>query len=164
MGVTIRGDFSLAQMKKVAESIDGKKVIIGPTGTRNRNLAKIHEYGVTINVTDKMRNFLASQGLHLKKSTTTIHIPERSFIRNGWDSNANEILNRIEGLVADVVHGKSVSHLTDGTGDLVVRALKEYAKDLDSPSLHPFTIERKGSTDPLIDSGGMVGSIDYEVK
>lgn len=164
MGVTIRGDFSLAQMKKVAESIDGKKVIISPTGTRNRNLAKIHEYGVTINVTDKMRNFLASQGLHLKKSTTTIHIPERSFIRNGWDSNANEILNRIEGLVADVVHGKSVSHLTDGTGDLVVRALKEYAKDLDSPSLHPFTIERKGSTDPLIDSGGMVGSIDYEVK
>lgn len=164
MGVTIRGDFNLAEMERIAGSINGKKVIIGPTGTRNRNLAKIHEYGVTINVTDKMRGYLASQGLHLKKSTTTIHIPERSFIRNGWDSNANEILNRIEGLVADVVHGKSVSHLTDGTGDLVVRALKEYAKDLDSPSLHPFTIERKGSTDPLIDSGGMVGSIDYEVK
>lgn len=164
MGVTIRGDFNLAEMERIAGSINGKKVIIGPTGTRNRNLAKIHEYGVTINVTDKMRGYLASQGLHLKKTTTTIHIPERSFIRNGWDSNANEILNRIEGLVADVVHGKSVSHLTDGTGDLVVRALKEYAKDLDSPSLHPFTIERKGSTDPLIDSGGMVGSIDYEVK
>jgi len=164
MGVTIRGDFNLAEMERIAGSINGKKVIIGPTGTRNRNLAKIHEYGVTINVTDKMRGYLASQGLHLKKSTTTIHIPERSFIRNGWDSNANEILNRIERLVADVVHGKSVSHLTDGTGDLVVRALKEYAKDLDSPSLHPFTIERKGSTDPLIDSGGMVGSIDYEVK
>lgn len=164
MGVTIRGDFNLQEMLKVAESINGKTVTTGPRGTRNRNLAKIHEYGVYITVTKKMRNFLASQGLHLRHTTTTIHIPERSFIRNGWDTNANSILNAIEGLVADVVHGKSVAHLTDGTGDLVVRALKDYARDLDNPSLHPFTIERKGSDDPLFESGSMVGSIDYDVK
>lgn len=151
-------------MLEIAESIDGKKVTTGPSGTRNRNLAKIHEYGVNINVTDKMRGFLASQGLHLKKSTTVIRIPERSFIRNGWDSNSNNILNKIEGLVADVVHGRNVSHLTDGTGDLVVRALKDYARDLDSPALNPFTIERKGSSDPLFESGSMVGSINYDVE
>lgn len=164
MAVRLSGDFNLSQLISTAESINGKKVITGPTGTRNRNLAKIHEYGVNINVTDKMRGYLASQGLHLKASTTVIHIPERSFIRNGWDSNANNILNKIEGLVADVIQGASVQTLTDGTGDLVVKALKEYARDLDSPSLHPFTIERKGSDDPLIDSGSMVGSIDYETK
>lgn len=164
MAVRLSGDFNLSQLINTAESINGKKVITGPTGTRNRNLAKIHEYGVNINVTDKMRGYLATQGLHLKASTTVIHIPERSFIRNGWDSNANNILNKIEGLVSDVIKGSSVQVLTDGTGDLVVKALKDYARDLSSPALHPFTIERKGSDDPLIDSGGMVGSIEYEVK
>ena len=164
MAVRLSGDFNLSQLISTAESINGKKVITGPTGTRNRNLAKIHEYGVNINVTDKMRGYLSSQGLHLKASTTVIHIPERSFIRNGWDSNANNILNKIEGLVSDIIKGSNVQVLTNGTGDLVVKALKDYARDLSSPALHPFTIERKGSDDPLIDSGGMVGSIDYEVK
>lgn len=44
-------------------------------------LGAIHEFGATIYVTDKMRKFLGSQGLHLKKETTQIIIPTRSFLR-----------------------------------------------------------------------------------
>lgn len=48
-------------------------------------IAGVHEFGARIQVTDKMRRYLASQGLHLKKSTTHIVIPERSFLRTGTD-------------------------------------------------------------------------------
>ena len=37
-------------------------------------LAIIHEYGLVINVTDKMRKYLAAKGLYLKKSTKVLHI------------------------------------------------------------------------------------------
>ena len=43
----------------------------------NSPVAIIHEWGMTIKVTDKMRGYLASQGFHLKKSTKVITIPAR---------------------------------------------------------------------------------------
>lgn len=47
----------------------------------NAELGAIHEFGATINVTDKMRAFLHTIGIHLKKDTTTVVIPTRSFLR-----------------------------------------------------------------------------------
>lgn len=45
------------------------------------DLGAIHEFGATIPVTKKMRNYLHRQGLHLKKETTSVVIPTRSFLR-----------------------------------------------------------------------------------
>lgn len=53
----------------------------GGTDLTNAELGAIHEFGATITVTDKMRNYLHSQGIHLKKNTTTVVIPTRSFLR-----------------------------------------------------------------------------------
>lgn len=47
----------------------------------NAELGAIHEFGATINVTEKMRAFLHHIGIHLKPETTTIVIPTRSFLR-----------------------------------------------------------------------------------
>ena len=47
----------------------------------NAELGAIHEFGCTITVSDKMRRYLGSQGLHLKKNTVKIIIPTRSFLR-----------------------------------------------------------------------------------
>lgn len=51
------------------------------TGLTNAELGAIHEFGATINVTDKMRNYLHYHGMHLKPETTTVVIPTRSFLR-----------------------------------------------------------------------------------
>lgn len=47
----------------------------------NAELGAVHEFGATINVTQKMRNYLHHLGIHLRKDTTTIVIPTRSFLR-----------------------------------------------------------------------------------
>ena len=39
--------------------------------------------------------------------------------------------------------------------------IKDYARDLDSPPNHPFTVEQKGSSNPLVDTGDMIGGISW---
>ena len=51
------------------------------TDLTNANLGAIHEFGATINVTEKMRNYLHTIGIHLKPDTKKIVIPTRSFLR-----------------------------------------------------------------------------------
>ena len=57
--------------------VEGKEMV---------NIAAVHEFGCTIEVTRKMRVYLHSIGIHLKKDTTHIVIPERSFLRATRDS------------------------------------------------------------------------------
>lgn len=45
------------------------------------HLGAIHEFGATIQVTEKMRAYLHHIGIHLKPETTSVVIPTRSFLR-----------------------------------------------------------------------------------
>lgn len=45
------------------------------------DIAAVHEFGTVIPVTPKMRAYLAAQGLYLRRSTTHIVIPPRSYLR-----------------------------------------------------------------------------------
>lgn len=51
------------------------------TGLTNAELGAIHEFGATIQVTDKMKNYLHYHGIHLRDNTESIVIPTRSFLR-----------------------------------------------------------------------------------
>ncbi len=59
-------------VKKGSRSKSGENLV---------DIAWVHEFGCTIGVTEKMRAYLHSQGVNLKKSTRYIRIPERSFLR-----------------------------------------------------------------------------------
>lgn len=154
----------LPKMEKAAAELDGRKVHVGVFGEQAW-LAGIHEYGCKIEVTDKMRAYLHGQGLHLKKTTEYITIPERAFLRNGYDLNRDSVAGSAERVLPNVLDG---SLATDGflkmVGLILSSDVKDYATALDSPQNHPFTSERKGSSNPLADTGDMIGSITYEVQ
>lgn len=150
----------LPQVSKSLETIKGKSVEVGALEGDHRWLAGIHEYGCNITVTPKMRAFLHSQGLHLSPSTTVIKIPERSFIRTGHDKNVNRIIAQTERALSQVVAGyMSIDDMLDLYGEQMATAIKTYMRDLQTPPNHPFTIEQKGSSNPLIDTGGLLESI-----
>lgn len=163
MGVkhkTIKNDFP--SMKKQCELIDGEGVEVGVLQGEQKWLASIHEYGCDIKVTPKMRVFLHRQGLYLKASTTSIKIPERSFLRTGYDENCNAVLKKAGLMLADVSSGTmSADACIKGVGLELSSKIKDYARDLDSPANHPFTIEQKGSSNPLVDTGDMIGGITW---
>lgn len=56
-----------------------KRGVKNPNNQELVNIAVVHEEGRTIEVTPKMRAYLHSRGLHLKKATTYIRIPARPY-------------------------------------------------------------------------------------
>ena len=153
-------------MQKSAHALKGRAVNVGYLqGGEMAWLASIHEYGCRIKVTDKMRAFLHSQGLHLKATTKEIVIPERSFLRGGWDAHHEAVIKQTDPLIADVTAGKmSADQFCEVVGLLLKSKIQDYAVDLRNPANHPFTVQRKGSSNPLVDSGDMIGALSYEVE
>ena len=138
--------------------------IFAPEGSEEYIIAMVNEYGANITVTDKMRGYLAGKGLHLKRTTTTIKIPERSFIRAGYEANKEGIERMVTGLLPNVIHGRMTPENFYGMiGEYIVGKLHEYVQAFSSPPNHPFTVQQKGSDHPLIDTGRLNQSITYRV-
>lgn len=158
---TSKGD-GFKKMMKELKMLNGSGVEVGVLQGEHKWLAGIHEYGCDIEVTPKMRVFLHTQGLHLKESTTHIHIPERSFLRTGFDTHKDNVAKKAGKMLADVASGKmSAEAVYMGVGTELASKIKDYAVDLGAPGNHPFTTERKGSSNPLVDSGDMIGGISW---
>ena len=149
-----------------ANTLNGKKINVGVLKGDLAWLASIHEYGCNIPVTDEMRAFLHSKGLHLKKSTQYIKIPERSFLRSGHDEHIDEVLKKSDRLLSLVVGGQmSEKEFLNEIGQSLASKIKEYAVELRTPENHPFTIEQKGSSNPLVGKeSSMIEGISYEVE
>lgn len=153
---------NLPKVETSLKTMGGKSVTVGADWA-NAWLAGIHEYGCTITVTPKMRAFLHHQGLHLKESTTVIKIPERSFLRTGHDENINRIIKQTERAIGQVIDGKmSVDDVLDLYGEQMATAIKTYMRNLSTPANHPYTVEQKGSSNPLVDTGQLIESISWQ--
>lgn len=158
---TVKKDL-LEKMQQNAKAVSGTAVEVGVIEGEHQWLAGIHEYGCDIPVTDKMRGWLGAHGLHLSKNTTHIHIPERSFLRAGYDKEGKTVTKHASLILADVAAGKiSPDALFEAVGEDLSSRIKEYATDLNSPGKHPFTLENVASSNPLVDSGDMIGGINW---
>lgn len=167
MGVkvkTVKDDFS--SMERTIKDLSGKKLNVGVLEGESRWLAGIHEYGCTIKITPKMRAWLHRNGLHVKESTTQIVIPERSFLRSGFDEHHEDVLKNAERTLSLVLDGKmSTDQYMKNIGLLLSSKIKAYATALKDPPKHPFTLERHpGHSNPLVMSGDMIEGITWEVE
>lgn len=127
-------------------------------------VASVHEFGVEITVTPKMRAYLHYRGLHLKEETTVIKIPSRPFMRNGLDVFEEQM---------DSVVSVAIEKLFDGTllaagvyeriGIAASWEIKEAMLAMKEPALHPFTRQhrRLESDQPLVDTGGLMQRVTH---
>lgn len=153
----------LTEMKVQLEGMKARNVKVGALQGDQAWLAGIHEYGCDIPVTPKMRAFLHYQGLHLSPNTTHIKIPERSFLRSGHDKNIDRVMQQTNRALSQVLAGKmTVDDMLDLCGQQLATAIKTYMRDLNNPANHPYTVEQKGSSNPLIATGGLVESITWK--
>ena len=93
----------------------------------------------------------------------TQDIPERPFFRQAVEEVAATLQNEIaEALRQDNMNLdiESVNRI----GERAVREVQESITQLADPPNAPATVRRKGSTNPLIDTGFMRGSVTYEVE
>ena len=167
MGVKITWqDFGLDDMLKNSQKLDGKTIEVGyPEPSKEGGVAMIQEYGARIPVTPKMRAFFRSRGVFLSPQKTVIVIPERSFLRAGFDKHQKETLDQAAKMAGHMLAGSiSVEQYLDTVGLLLSSKIKDYAIQLKTPPNAALTVLWKGSSNPLIDSGQMVRAITWKVK
>ena len=149
------------------------------TELTNAQLGAVHEFGAKINVTDKMRKYLHAKGLHLKKETTTITIPARSFLREpimGKDGKS-EIQRVVKEQMFDTIKAtdleentanKIINEVVDLIAQTALLKVQEaFYRDKIKPPTTPKSKQmRKYNPDnpTLIDRGELLRSITYEIK
>lgn len=88
-------------------------------------------------------------------------IPARPFLDLGVAKGNREYLQTIQD---GVKRGLTSEQIIAKVGLLAVGNVKDFITDLKSPPNAPSTIKRKGSSNPLIDTGAMRSSITYTIS
>lgn len=173
------------KLSQVIQKLDKKRSIkvgiLGSDGSKPisddldmAGLGAVHEFGTTINVTPKMRAFLHYIGVHLRKDTTQVEIPSRSFLRKAlltsegkkalqvWNVDEKQALMDYlnkdtvsADVLADTIGAKGLERVSEA---FQTSGFGEWAPD------SSITLKRKKSAMPLINNGHLEGAISYEVK
>lgn len=92
-------------------------------------------------------------------------IPPRPFIKGWADSNKAQIKSTMERLYSQVADGQiTASMALDKLGVFAKSGIQSYIRRGNFAPNAPSTIKKKGSSQPLIDSGAMRNAVNYEVE
>lgn len=134
---------SLKDLKKY----DIEVGVFSSTGAEYVIIAGVQEFGITI-----------------RKERGSIVIPERSFLRSTFDDKNNEWFTFLKKQMEHVINGRiNAQILCERLGAKMVGDIQEKLTDINSPPNAPATIAKKGSSNPLIDTGGLRQRITYKV-
>lgn len=90
-----------------------------------------------------------------------INIPARPWLEPGVASGTDEILKTIQD---GVEQGKDMDAILETVGLVAAGAVRVYMTELKTPPNAPSTIRKKGSANPLIDTGAMRQSVTHQVQ
>ena len=90
------------------------------------------------------------------------NIPPRPFFRQMIAAKSPEWPQAIADLAVSTDYDAAA--MLGQTGEAIAGQLRESIINLTEPPLAPATVARKGSDKPLISTGNMLNSVDYEVE
>jgi hypothetical protein len=89
------------------------------------------------------------------------NIPPRPFFRNMIAKKSREWPSAVAGLLA--ANDYDLARSLDQAGFAIAGQLRQSIQQTNSPPLAPSTIDRKGFSKPLVETGHMLNSVDHEV-
>lgn len=95
----------------------------------------------------------------------SVDIPERSFLRTGFDENVGKVADKVENMLNDVLDFNIDPDIfLDAIGLEFAGLIQKHMRNIDSPPNSGATKETKGSSNPLHDTGRLIGSIRHKVE
>ena len=94
----------------------------------------------------------------------TVHIPARPFLRMSVDDNVAKINNFMQQQKKNLAKGVEAEQVLKEIGIFQKDLIQEKITDGDFAPNAPSTVAKKGSSKPLIDTGRMRQSVNYEIK
>lgn len=104
---------------------------------------------------------------YLEYGAPRANIPPRPFLRSTLRDRRDDIMKRTNQLAASVLRGTmSVDRALGLLGQYVTSQVKKTITSGDGvpPPLTAETIQKKGSTRPLVDEGRLLNSINYRIE
>ncbi len=95
---------------------------------------------------------------------TSRGIPSRPFIRNTVDLHGEEINKTLDEMVKQILNGKTAEQVLRSAGIYLKGQMQEEIKNGEYVPNAPATIRKKKSEHPLIDTGRMRSSVQYQIK
>ena len=153
----IKDESRVDELLQILDTLARAKIEIGIIGEERHSdksditvlaIARIHEFGAT--VTDK--------------NGRNMNIPQRPFIRGTVDNRQPDINEQVEKILVQILE-RDIPVMTglEALGLMLEGITKDYLTDSKIPDLKAETIRRKGSSNPLIDTGKLRDSITYRV-
>ena len=142
-------------------------------------IAAVQNYGAHIhqNISEKQRKFLHLIDIHLTETTKELNIiiPPRPFYDNAKERIKTEGVKIIKQELLRVLDGRqTMKQATERFGLWMKKVIQEEIKKMNSPALSPSTIRERNSnyksksknksTKPLVDSGIMFETVQYQVE
>ena len=87
-------------------------------------------------------------------------IPARPWLIPGVESATPDVIDTI---ASGIEKGLPIDQIMEQVGAIAAGATQQYITDLRDPPNALYTIEKKGSDNPLIDTGSMRSSVTYKV-
>jgi hypothetical protein len=156
-GETTTKDHGAARIRALMKQIRAQKpyVSVGVLGDKAQEAKKDH---------DGKEGALTLVQVATYNEMGTETIPSRPFIRGTGSMHKNEIKVFTEKLYQQVLHGKrTIPDALERLGEYVRGLIRRRIQDGIPPANAQSTIARKGSSKPLIDTGQLVGGINYQV-
>lgn len=171
--VVTKDDNDVPEILAQIQILKNAKIAIGIFGEDSQKyvmIATVHEYGVEIDVTPQMRGWFMYQGWPLSPDTTTIKIPERSYLRKAFDENKQKMIKRTGSGIEAVLEGRMrATTLLNTIGEWLRSIARTTITKVSEPPLHPMTVEGRrkgsgsGSPNPLVDEGMLRQRITYKI-
>ena len=97
----------------------------------------------------------------------TSRMPARPFMQTTYNTHMPKVLKFVEYLTGQIIDGKTTpDHVLRTVGEKYQAAIQMTIRDAKTWAVpnDPYTVQRKGSSSPLIDTGRMLASVRYEVS
>lgn len=91
------------------------------------------------------------------------HVPERSYLRSTADENRGRYAGMLADVVEGLIDGKDPTRGLHRLGTYAKADVQRKIRALKTPPNAPSTIAKKGSRNPLIDTGRLRQSIEYTI-
>jgi phage gpG-like protein len=87
-------------------------------------------------------------------------VPARPFLIPGVESAQQDIKDAV---IEAIERGATLDETLNSIGAFAAGGVQQYMTDLKTPPNAAYTIEKKGSSNPLIDTGALRASVTYKV-
>jgi len=148
--VRIRGTNRIPQLISALRELSEYGIEVGLVGSDDSEyimIASVHEFGITI-----------------RKKKGSINIPERSFLRSTFDEKSGKWFDFVNKQIPKLLNGSmNARTICERLGAKMVGDVQKKLTELSDPANAPSTIAQKGSSNPLIDTGGLRARITYKV-